>query len=256
MKDYKRKVIRVFFSLLLGSLATLLFGCGRPRMGTLLMGWSRERIGTEISGESDPGSEETQEEIDGFLKAFSGRLTEDQTENVSSGLSAETGSEPENESETVSETILVHVCGAVVTSGVYAIPEGGRVIDAVEAAGGFAADAAPDYINMAQVLYDGSKVIIPTMEEVAEEPFGQSEFLSGGSSSEREGSSEGERKININTASAEELMKLPGVGQTRADAIIAYRRREGAFTCAEDLTKVSGIGENIFLNLKDLICIE
>ena len=150
MKDYKRKVIRVFFSLLLGSLATILFGCGRTRMGTLLMGWSGERIGTEISGESAPGSEETQEEIDGFLRAFSERLTEDpkvttavterqenvleqndRTEKVASGLTVESGSELCGGSEKVSETILVHVCGAVVTSGVYAIPEGGRVIDAV-----------------------------------------------------------------------------------------------------------------------------
>ena len=316
MNGRKNKVLRILFALGLGCLAALLFGCGRKAtLGRGILFLQGGIFRTEVSETEDLRTEsnkstvteenrrtKTEEqtepeesfpetglkrtESDGsqtgkskILTASERSMASEQTED-SSRITEEDSKTERVESETPSVTILVHICGAVMNGGVYAIPEDGRVADAVEAAGGFTPDAAPDYINMAQRLYDGSKVIIPTLEEVAEEPYGQSVFISGTEKSEKtagsgvtgasastgayeSGSSNGvsgaggtgteDLKVNINTADVQELTRLPGIGQARAEAIVNYRRREGEFTCAEDLTKVPGIGESIFRNLREYV---
>jgi len=266
MKGRKKITFRILFALGIGCLAALLFGCGRnmfyPEGIRFLRDTveSRQECGSECSGEdigpllspAESGAESSSEET----KEFS----EDPEFPCGSDKDPEEGAKPDGDNDPGSlkkersGMILVHVCGAVQKSGVYAIPEDSRIVDAVEAAGGFAPDAAPDYINMAQRLFDGSKVIIPTFGEVAEEPYGQTVLTAG--MTETESKVAGEWKVNINTADAKELTRLPGVGSTRAEAIVRYRSREGAFTCAEDLTKVPGIGESIFRNLKDHVSIE
>ena len=146
----------------------------------------------------------------------------------------------ETETETVKEsTILVHVCGAVANEGVYELPEGSRVADAVEAAGGFSEDADRTYLNLAEPLEDGEQVRIYTGEE-AEQQRAKDEASADG-------------LININTAALEELMTLPGIGEARAQAIIAYRNVYGDFQEISDIMKVSGIKEAAYAKLKDRI---
>lgn len=132
-------------------------------------------------------------------------------------------------------TIYVYVCGAVQTEGVYQLPDGSRVYEAISAAGGFRADAATTQVNQAEILEDEMTVYVPTISE-GTEAFQQKES-----------------KININKASKEELMTLPGVGESRAESIIRFREENGKFEAIEDIKQVSGIKDALFENIKDLI---
>ena len=137
--------------------------------------------------------------------------------------------------------IYVHICGAVINPGVYQVPVGTRVYQALELAGGSSDDAYLSGINLADKLADGQKVYIPAEGENAE---GILSIDSGGVQSVM---------ININTASEAELMTLPGIGQSRAKDIINYRVKNGLFESINDIMKVSGIKEAAFEKIKDLI---
>ena len=137
--------------------------------------------------------------------------------------------------------IYVHICGAVINPGVYQVPAGTRVYQALELAGGSSNDAYLSGINLADKLADGQKVYIPAEGENAE---GILSIDSGGVQSVM---------ININTASEAELMTLPGIGQSRAKDIINYRVKNGVFEYIDDIMKVSGIKEAAFEKIKDLI---
>ena len=160
---------------------------------------------------------------------------------------------PDSEQETVEEeaagnetsSIYVYVCGQIANPGVYTLPEGSRVCDVFALAGGFTEAAAPDYWNQARVLNDGEMIYVPTAEEVKERQ------LDGDTTSQAETSDSG--KVNINTASKEELMTLPGIGETKALEIIAYRQENGPFSSLEELKEVKGIGDGVFSKMKDYI---
>ena len=137
--------------------------------------------------------------------------------------------------------IYVHICGAVINPGVYQVPVGTRVYQALELAGGSSDDAYLSGINLADKLADGQKVYIPAEGENAE---GIISTDSGDVQSVM---------ININTASEAELMTLPGIGQSRAKDIINYRVKNGLFESIDDIMKVSGIKEAAFEKIKDLI---
>ena len=137
--------------------------------------------------------------------------------------------------------IYVHICGAVINPGVYQVPVGTRVYQALELAGGSSDDAYLSGINLADKLADGQKVYIPSEGEHAE---GILSIDSGDVQSVM---------ININTASEAELMTLPGIGQSRAKDIINYRVKNGLFESINDIMKVSGIKEAAFEKIKDLI---
>ena len=147
------------------------------------------------------------------------------------------GKQPENHTE---KTIYVYVCGQVVTPGVYELPEGSRVYDIFALAGGFTDVAATDYWNQARVLSDGEMIYVPSKEEVINHTF---EGAESGRTNES-------NKVNINTASKEELMSLPGIGETKALAILAYRQENGPFSSIEEIKKVEGIKEAVFSKIK------
>lgn len=153
-------------------------------------------------------------------------------ENEALGETAETG-----------ESVWVHVCGAVMCPGVYELQKGSRIYEAVEAAGGMAEGAAADYLNMAESLTDGSKVFVPYASDLPEEEqFGSLKEETDG-------------PVDINHAGKELLMSLPGIGEARAEAIIAYRETHGAFEKPEDIMKVSGIKEAAYEKMKDKITV-
>ncbi|MDO4291176.1 MAG: ComEA family DNA-binding protein [Eggerthellaceae bacterium] len=148
--------------------------------------------------------------------------------------------------------IYVHVSGCVATPGVYALAEGARVTDAVEAAGGFAEGASEGSLNLARLLNDGEQVAVPSVEEAASAAVGAS--AAAGSASAAIGSSTTTR-VNINTASAAELQTLDGIGEVTARKIVSDREANGPFATVEDIKRVSGIGDKKFENLKDFICV-
>lgn len=137
-------------------------------------------------------------------------------------------------------TILVYVCGAVTEPGVVEIPEGARVVDAIALAGGMTQEADESYINLAGKLTDGEKLYVPTCAEAKEWK-------------QQEGQ---EKLININTADKEELCELSGIGDSKAEDILAYRKKHGYFHTKEELMKVPGIKENLYEKIKDRITVE
>ena len=163
---------------------------------------------------------------------------------------------PNTESAETEEpkTIFVYVCGAVVSPGVYPIPEGSRVCDLFQKAGGLTEEAAEDYWNQARVLTDGDMIYVPTEEEAKERS--EEEWMSAaGSGNTQDTSGEKNKKVNINTASKEELMTLPGIGESKAIAILNYRQEKGKFSTIEDLKEIPGIKDGVFSKIEDYITI-
>lgn len=136
--------------------------------------------------------------------------------------------------------ILVYVCGAVQEPGVVAIDEDARIVDAIQLAGGMCEEAAEDYVNLAAKLTDGEKIYIPTKAEVAKWEVAE----------------KADTKVNINTADADALCTLPGIGESKAKDIIAYREKNGSFKTLEELMEVSGIKESLYEGLADRIKLE
>ncbi|WP_301109625.1 helix-hairpin-helix domain-containing protein [Sporosarcina sp.] len=146
--------------------------------------------------------------------------------------------------EAVSVPILVDVKGAVKHPGLYSLIEGDRLLDAVEKAGGYMEDADTRLLNHAQKLQDESVVYVPV---AGEEPptFEEPSTVAAGSSDSI--------LININTANETEFQQLPGIGPSKATAIVKYREAHGAFAQLDGLKEVSGIGDKTFEKLEALI---
>lgn len=156
--------------------------------------------------------------------------------------------------------VYVHVCGAVNKPAVYPLPEGSRVCDAIAKAGGMTENAAGDYVNQARFLSDGERVYIPEVDELS--GLSASQYAAGqlvsnaGGQSGSSAQNGGQEKllVNINTAGISELTTLPGIGESRAESIIAYREKHGAFAQIEDIMKISGIKGAAYEKIKDCIC--
>ena len=142
-------------------------------------------------------------------------------------------------------SIYVHVTGSVVAPGLYELPEGARVAEAVDAAGGFAEGAATESINLARVLFDGEQIAVASVESLSAETNGGQ----GAPAAVSDG------KVNINTADATELDSITGVGPSTAEKIIADREANGPYQAIEDLKRVSGIGDKKFESMRDEICV-
>ena len=149
------------------------------------------------------------------------------------------------EVSTTQETVIfVDIKGAVKKPGVYQMKAGDRVKDAIDAAGGLTEEADSQKVNLAQRVEDQMVIVVP---KVGEE--GAAAIPAGATS--KEATKEG--KVNINTATVEELKTLKGVGEKKAEAIIEYRKKNGSFKTKEDLMKVRGIGKKLFDSFQERI---
>lgn len=143
--------------------------------------------------------------------------------------------EPIEEDGDADDRIFVYVCGAVLCEGVYEMPSGSRVYEAIQKAGGFADDAAVTSVNQAEVLQDEMQLYIATIEEAEAEQI------------------QDDGKVDLNNATKEQLMTLPGVGESKAGLIIQYREEHGKFQTIEDVMNISGIKEGLFGKIKEYI---
>lgn len=143
--------------------------------------------------------------------------------------------------EATSETYFVYVCGEVLSPGVYELPKNARIFEAVEAAGGMKDTASERAVNLAEPITDGLQIYVPSKEEAQVLIEQQQEKEAG--------------LININTASSSELQTLPGIGESRAEAILDYREKNGGFTTIEDIMNVSGIKTSLFEKIKEYITV-
>lgn len=171
----------------------------------------------------------------------------------------EESTETDNTSVISENTIVVDMAGEVKIPAVYILPEGSRVYQGIEAAGGLTEQADTKNTNLAALLQDGIKLYIPSKKEVkaAEKESGLSAGSNyiGGSISISASESKTE-KVNLNTANSQGLQVLPGVGPQTAAKIIEYRNDHGLFKKIEDIMNVSGIGEKTFEKLKAMITVE
>lgn len=247
--------------------------------GTAQQKFGISEQGLQESGVSESGTEETTVSAaaaeSGVRSDAAGSAEANDAGTVSAGAAG-----TESTGQNVTEYLYVDVCGAVEQPGVYCLPEGARVHDAVQAAGGFSLNAEAASINQARKLTDQEQLYIYTRDEieamqqgetvyvpskvaaagdsasVSDAAAGNGQSVSGAVSSGDEAASEsGGEQINLNTASAQQLETLPGIGEAKAAAIIAYRKEHGDFASAQDLTKVSGIGDSTYAKLKDYVCV-
>lgn len=149
---------------------------------------------------------------------------------------------PENEDPVIESAVMIDVKGQVANPGVYELAPGSRMQDAIDAAGGFTSEADSRAINLALIVVDETSLYVPAAGEEIVLPASEQTASAGGSS-----------LININQATETELMELPGIGPSKAAAILAYREEAGSFKTPEELTEVSGIGDKTFEQLKELI---
>jgi len=150
--------------------------------------------------------------------------------------------------------IQVYVTGEVIKPGVYSLPVGSRVQDAVQAAGGFAADAKTE-LNLAAALQDGDRVQVASTIQVQEAAETGSTLGAPENATGQQPTSGFVGVVNINTASQDELETLSGIGPVTAQKIIDYRETNGLFIGIEDIQKISGIGSVNFEKFKDQITV-
>ncbi len=276
MKKRKQLADRIRQAGMMFTLLIVLCGCTKKEEILLLSG-------EHAAGTSD-GQSVIREDAGGHTapETETGRTAAEESRQVQDGESQGT----ETESVLVDAVnpqagvIYVHVGGAVENPGVYELEAGSRVYEAVQQAGGFADSAEQNYVNQAQVLEDGVKLVIPTREEAAAAQDDASEesnalqdraqdgsgiaggaereigIVGGARSDGQGGDAASDGRININTASEAQLCEIPGIGATRAAAIAAYRESHGAFGKPEDIMNVNGIKEGMYEKIKDIICVK
>lgn len=269
-------------------------GFGGGGQGVQLAGISGTRAETGTAPESESSGWQSPKESGGQSPENSGsQHPEDpgwQLPENSDGQSPEDpgGQSPENSGgqfpEASGETpsvCYVHVCGQVVHPGVYRLREGQRIYEAVEAAGGFTSQASRTWLNLAEKVWDGMQVEVPDARTVeaalaarqeaglpgsggpgAEGLSGSGAAGAGGRSSSQgagagdsSGTASDRGKVNINTATRQELMQLKGIGEARAEDIITYRQEQGYFKTIEDIMKIPGIKDAAFQKIKDDITV-
>jgi competence protein ComEA len=167
---------------------------------------------------------------------------------VHTEINEEAAQPPQNQIQEP-ESFIVDVKGQVKMPGVYASSQDERVIDVVQRAGGLTENADESKVNFAEHVQDAMVIYIPAKGEEGSIPQGLAS-----DSSATGGTKQG--KINLNKADENELQNLPGIGPSKAAAIIEYRETNGAFKSVEDLKNISGIGDKTFDKLKDLITVQ
>lgn len=226
-KKQKRKI---------GVIACFIIVCGAVSVGSYYAARQKELIvlrGQESAGD---GVTETGQK-------------EDRTAETADTAKADISPVPEKE-------LCVYVCGAVAKEGVYFFTEGSRMVDAVSAAGGFTKEADSTYHNLAAYLADGQKIYVPTVLETKELTAAERIGGTEGASQSQGDAALSSGKVNINTADKELLMTLDGIGEAKAESILAYRQKAGPFRSIDELINVNGIGQTMFERVKDKITAE
>ena len=217
---------------------------------------------TDQNREAEPNAGNTDQNREAESNA--GDTDQDRKAEPSAGSTDRT--ELSDASSEEAKTLVVHICGAVSAPGVYELPAGSRIIDAVEAGGGFLPEADEACCNLAEEIVDGCQIYIMTKSESCAD--GQTEKKAGIQTSPDGDMQTTDRNVrsnsapalenglvNLNTADVAALMTLPGIGESRAKAIISYREQHGAFAKIEDIMKISGIKQAAFSKIKDKITV-
>ncbi len=253
----KRKLLKIGIVILLLTAAGTFYSCrGNRDTGTVLSfenSSGEEPVSDAASGSSNQENSITVQE-NGNNSVIDAEKPEPMAANGNSSVN--TGDKPEDTVISVNY-IYIYICGAVEKPDVYKVEADTRLVEVIELAGGLTKDAAGDYVNQAALVQDGQKVYIPTKEEVEgtvpESYSGNNQDTATGNTLKEVNSS---GKVNINKASAEELMTLPGIGEAKAAGIIAYRQEQGSFKSIEEIMNINGIKNSVFNKISDKITVD
>ena len=217
-------------------------------------------------GDGNREAESNVEDTDKTREAEPNARDTDKTREAEPNAGSTDRTELSDASAEKAATLVVHICGAVAAPGVYELPAGSRIIDAVEAGGGFLPEADEACCNLAEAIEDGCQIYIMTKTESCAD--GQTEKKAGIQTSPDGDLQTTDRNVrsnstpaldnglvNLNTADVAALMTLPGIGESRAKAIISYREQHGVFVKIEDIMKISGIKQAAFSKIKDKITV-
>lgn len=247
MDERKKKRIKILAAVIFMVAAGICYSCGRnqdsgvPGDGIFLSGGQSGLSLLEAGTTSAAGIAPA----DGIVPESGAAAEADAVSGEGAGAADSAAAQ-----STSAPTVYVHICGAVERPGVYQVEEGSRVYQVVEEAGGFLEEAAPDYLNMADAVSDGMKLVVPYADELeAGQAYGETGQAAAGVSAS------GPAKININTADKAALMTLKGIGESRAEDIIRYREQNGGFQKIEDIMNVSGIKDASFEKIRDDITV-
>lgn len=242
----KKNLIKGLFAAAFFLVCGICFSCG-----------GKQKISMEDTAETDR-KEALEEQTEGSFGEDSKEKEKEAAAEKAEVVSREMAAEEPAE-------IQVYVCGAVANPGVYALPAGSRLYQAIERAGGMTEEAAAEYLNLADVVADGLKIQVPTREEIEQgwqpegltgnEKMAQAD-QSGFSETGQEAASKNSGLVNINTADVATLMTLPGIGNAKAESILAYRTEHGGFQSKEEIMNITGIKQAVYEKIKDLICVE
>ena len=251
----------VLWGILWAMLCPTLGACGAQREELFLS--EKESI---AYGDGSYVAESDVEDTDQNREAETNAGNTDQNRKAEPSAGSTDRTELSDASSEETKTLVVHICGAVSAPGVYELPAGSRIIDAVEAGGGFLPEADEACCNLAEEIVDGCQIYIMTKTESCAD--GQTEKKAGIQTSPDSDMQTTDRNVrsnsapalenglvNLNTADVAALMTLPGIGESRAKAIISYREQHGAFAKIEDIMKISGIKQAAFSKIKDKITV-
>ena len=251
----------VLWGILWAMLCPTLGACGAQREELFLS--EKESI---AYGDGNRKVESKTEDTDQNREAEPNAGNTDQNRKAEPSAGSTDRTELSDASSEEAKTLVVHICGAVSAPGVYELPAGSRIIDAVEAGGGFLPEADEACCNLAEEIVDGCQIYIMTKTESCAD--GQTEKKAGIQTSPDSDMQTTDRNVrsnsapalenglvNLNTADVAALMTLPGIGESRAKAIISYREQHGAFAKIEDIMKISGIKQAAFSKIKDKITV-
>ncbi len=249
----KLKLLPVVFLLV-----SLISSCGKNGGVTL----------SEITAEAEPGQDtrETEQARTGQQSPEPAQQSSETAQQSLADLSSGSAQsqqpgqsgQPDSQQPSASQqpaptTLYIYVCGAVVTPGVYELPPGSRICDALESAGGFTERADINRINLAGTLTDGMMIFFPEVGEEMPEGYEIAAGTATGQTPVGEKTDSG--LVNINTAGVEDLCTLPGIGESKAKAVVEYREEHGPFAAKEEIMNVSGIGTGLYKKIEDLICV-
>ena len=241
--------------LFLSEKESIAYGDGNRKVESKVEDTDQNREGEPNAGDTDQNRE-----------AESNAGDTDQNRKAEPSAGGTDRAELSDASSEEAKTLVVHICGAVSAPGVYELPAGSRIIDAVEAGGGFLPEADEACCNLAEEIVDGCQIYIMTKSESCAD--GQTEKKAGIQTSpdsdmqttdinmrSNSATALDNGLVNLNTADVAALMTLPGIGESRAKAIISYREQHGAFAKIEDIMKISGIKQAAFSKIKDKITV-
>ena len=243
-----KKKYRYLFAVPVILLCTL-FGCHKEQNDLIFEETEKKII--EESENTDRNSveqyEDTHEESD-VPDPVTGHVEETRPDEEGKDRNAEG-----QDATAIQQPCVVHVCGAVEQPGVYELPPGSRIYQAIDLAGGMNTDADPDFLNQADYVFDGEKIYVPTREETEQMDTRLTNEQNG--NRQKAGGSGTSGLVNLNTASEEQLCTLPGIGSSKARSIIAYREEHGSFERIEGIMDVAGIKDGLFQKIKAYITV-